>query len=138
MDPSSATLLRDILGAADTGDMLLILECVIGKSEGIAMDIDAERRGELASDLLQLVNDGLARASRRAGVLAQLTERERDIASLLECGMTNDAMAAALFVSERTVRAHLEMIARKLGTTNRTELVARLLGANTGGSANTK
>lgn len=128
MDPSSAALLRDILGAADTGDMLLILDSAIGKADSIAQGSYADRREALAADLLQLVNDGLARASRRAGVLAQLTERERDTASLLECGMTNDAMAAALGVSERTVRAHLETIARKLGTSNRTELAARLLG----------
>lgn len=128
MDPSSATLLRDILGAADTGDMLLILDSAIGKCEGITQSRYTDRREALATELLQLVTDGLMRASRRASVLAQLTERERDTASLLECGMTNDAMAAALGVSERTVRAHLETIARKLGTSNRTELVARLLG----------
>ncbi len=128
MDPSSATLLRDILGAADTGDMLMLLDGAIGKIAGITQERYSDRREVLAADLLQLINDGLMRASRRASVLAKLTERERDTASLLECGMTNDAMAAALGVSERTVRAHLETIARKLGTTNRTELAARLLG----------
>lgn len=108
--------------------MLMLLDRVVCKTDGIETGRYADKREAIAADLLQLVNDGLFRASRRASVLAQLTERERDTASLLECGMTNDAMAASLGVSERTVRAHLETIARKLGTTNRTELAARLLG----------
>jgi len=52
-----------------------------------------------------------------------LTERERDILRLAACGMGNARIAARLFVSVRTVQAHLTQIFNKLGVGSRTEAV---------------
>jgi DNA-binding NarL/FixJ family response regulator len=56
-----------------------------------------------------------------------LTARESETLALLATGMTNRAIAEALFVSENTVRTHLKAIFRKLSITNRSQAVARAL-----------
>ena len=50
-----------------------------------------------------------------------LTQRENDILALLSEGRSNREIAGALFLSEKTVKAHLAAIFRKLGVTNRTQ-----------------
>jgi DNA-binding NarL/FixJ family response regulator len=52
-----------------------------------------------------------------------LTERERDVLALLAQGQTNKEIAAALVISERTVKFHVGSILNKLGAGNRTEAV---------------
>jgi DNA-binding NarL/FixJ family response regulator len=50
-----------------------------------------------------------------------LTQRENDILELLSEGRSNREIAQSLFLSEKTVKAHLAAIFRKLGVTNRTQ-----------------
>jgi DNA-binding NarL/FixJ family response regulator len=50
-----------------------------------------------------------------------LTNRETDILALLAEGKSNRDISRALFLSEKTVKAHLAAIFRKLGVTNRTQ-----------------
>jgi DNA-binding NarL/FixJ family response regulator len=50
-----------------------------------------------------------------------LTQRETDILALLAQGKSNRDISRALFLSEKTVKAHLAAIFRKLGVTNRTQ-----------------
>ena len=50
-----------------------------------------------------------------------LTQRETDILALLSEGRSNRDISRALFLSEKTVKAHLAAIFRKLGVTNRTQ-----------------
>jgi DNA-binding NarL/FixJ family response regulator len=52
---------------------------------------------------------------------ASLTQRETDIMSLLSEGKSNREISRSLFLSEKTVKAHLAAIFRKLGVTNRTQ-----------------
>jgi DNA-binding NarL/FixJ family response regulator len=52
-----------------------------------------------------------------------LTEREREILRLAACGMSNARIAEHLYVSVRTVQAHLTQIFNKLGVGSRTEAV---------------
>ncbi|MBK5050526.1 LuxR family transcriptional regulator [Burkholderia sp. R-70006] len=54
-----------------------------------------------------------------------LTQREIHVLKLLALGKSNAALAEALFLSQATIRAHLRNISGKLGTSNRTEAVAR-------------
>ncbi len=56
-----------------------------------------------------------------------LTPREIEIAYLISAGMTNPEIAKKLFISIRTVQAHLRTIYRKVRVHNRTSLVSRLL-----------
>ena len=50
-----------------------------------------------------------------------LTQREHDILELLAEGRANREIAQRLYLSEKTVKAHLAAIFRKLGVTNRTQ-----------------
>ncbi len=50
-----------------------------------------------------------------------LTQREQDILALLAEGRSNREIAQRLYLSEKTVKAHLAAIFRKLGVTNRTQ-----------------
>ena len=52
-----------------------------------------------------------------------LTEREMDVLRLMAKGMPNKEIAAALVVTERTVKFHISAILSKLGAGNRTEAV---------------
>ena len=49
------------------------------------------------------------------------TQREHDILALLSEGRSNRDIAQRLYLSEKTVKAHLAAIFRKLGVTNRTQ-----------------
>jgi DNA-binding NarL/FixJ family response regulator len=54
------------------------------------------------------------------GDLHGLTRRELEVLGLVVEGWPNHQIAAALFVTRRTVNAHIEHILAKLGTTTRT------------------
>jgi DNA-binding NarL/FixJ family response regulator len=69
---------------------------------------------ELGGDLV--VSDG-------AALTQPISERERDVLSLLALGYTNQQIAAMLFVSPRTVDTHRAHIMRKLKLETRAELV---------------
>ncbi|MGC0403574.1 DNA-binding NarL/FixJ family response regulator [Streptomyces sp. SAI-126] len=52
------------------------------------------------------------------------TDRESEVVRLLAEGLSNRAIASALFVTEATVKTHLVRIYRKLGTENRAGTVS--------------
>ncbi|GJM34334.1 MAG: hypothetical protein DHS20C18_33350 [Saprospiraceae bacterium] len=52
-----------------------------------------------------------------------LTEREMEVLNLLKAGKTNKAIAADLFLSERTIKFHVSAILSKLNASNRTDAV---------------
>ncbi len=68
----------------------------------------------------------LERTGLRRGTGADLTESERRVAELAASGMTNRQVAAALFMSPKTVDANLGRAYAKLGIRSRAELGARL------------
>jgi DNA-binding NarL/FixJ family response regulator len=57
----------------------------------------------------------LVQWQRREDPLAELTDRERDVLSLIAEGLTNVAIGRRLFISERTVEVHTKQIFTKLG-----------------------
>jgi DNA-binding CsgD family transcriptional regulator len=67
----------------------------------------------------------LSRISGRAPGPGGLTPAEQRVAALVAGGRTNREVAAALFLSERTVESHLSHVYGKLGVRSRTELAAR-------------
>lgn len=55
---------------------------------------------------------------------SQLSERELEVLSRLAKGMTNKDIARDLFISQATVKSHVENILRKLGAADRAGAVA--------------
>lgn len=57
-----------------------------------------------------------------------LTSRESEVAALLAQGMSNKELAAALWISENTVKTHLKGIFQKTTATSRTQAIVRIAG----------
>lgn len=82
----------------------------------IAVVVDAVRRimdGETVID--PTIVSRLVGRRRREDPLGRLTDREREVLGLIAEGMSNKAIAARLYVTERTVEAHVTQIFQKLG-----------------------
>jgi DNA-binding NarL/FixJ family response regulator len=81
----------------------------------VAVLIDALRRigdGETVID--PTIVSRLVGRQRRQDPLAELTQREREVLSLVAEGLSNRAIASRLFVTERTVEAHVKQVFQKL------------------------
>jgi DNA-binding NarL/FixJ family response regulator len=84
--------------------------------QDIAVVVDALRRiaeGETVID--PTIVSRLLGRRRREDPVERLTQREREVLGLIAEGMSNKAIAARLFVTERTVEAHVTQIFQKLG-----------------------
>ena len=82
----------------------------------VAVLVDALRRigdGETVID--PTIVSRLVGRQRRHDPLAELTQREREVLSLVAEGLSNRAIASRLFVTERTVEAHVKQVLLKLG-----------------------
>ncbi len=124
-------LLRTFLDEGP-GIVELVREFRLARATTVAKEVD--------TSLMKFVDRLLARAGVTVDVEeradasidtdATLSAREAQILNHLALGLSNNAIAAKLFVTETTVRAHLRKINVKLGTVNRTEAVsvARRLG----------
>jgi DNA-binding NarL/FixJ family response regulator len=60
-------------------------------------------------------------SARQGGVDAELTQREQEVLGLIAAGLPNKLIARRLEISEKTVKAHLTNIYRRIGATTRTE-----------------
>jgi DNA-binding NarL/FixJ family response regulator len=70
-----------------------------------------------------VADDGLAgRRSRARGRLDRLTEREREVAVAIGQGKSNAEIAAELFMSVATVKAHVSRLLQKLDLDNRVQI----------------
>jgi len=98
----------------------------------IATVIDALRRimdGETVID--PTIISRLVRRHRRNDPLTRLTEREREVLGLIAEGLSNRAIAARLFITERTVEAHSTQIFLKLGLSESADWHRRVLAVLT-------
>lgn len=105
-----------VLAAHDADE--LAREC---ERAGAALVDDAARYASPA--LASYLYAGLAGLS-AGSPLDSLSDREREVLTKLAQGASNRDIGAALFVSEHTVRNHLQRIYRKLGVRSRKDAVA--------------
>jgi DNA-binding NarL/FixJ family response regulator len=70
----------------------------------------------------QFVRTAPVASSERAR-LDELTEREREVLTLVARGLSNTEIAGALFIAEQTVKTHVSKILAKLGVRDRVQAV---------------
>ncbi|MER7721911.1 response regulator transcription factor [Streptomyces flaveolus] len=81
---------------------------------------------ELTGCMLQAIRAGYATPGVDHHLRDRLTERENVVLNLLCQGLSNKAIAAALSVSEKTVKFHVSNVLAKSGVATRTQLIAAL------------
>jgi DNA-binding NarL/FixJ family response regulator len=90
----------------------LLKDRVLDVSEFLAA---AERVANGGSALDPHVVGGLLGACGEDDPLGELTEREREVLQLVAEGLTNAGIARRLYLSERTIEAHVRHVLMKLG-----------------------
>jgi DNA-binding NarL/FixJ family response regulator len=81
---------------------------------------------QLLNDLAARLRDEVRATDYLDERLADLTSREREIAELIGNGESNKKIARQLFITERTVKAHVSGIFRKLGVGDRLSIALRV------------
>ena len=77
----------------------------------------------IASDFLDHI---ISQVECNNNSLSLLTQREKEVCSLLVQGRSTDEMADDLCVSPKTIRVHVANLKKKLGCKSRTELILNL------------
>jgi DNA-binding NarL/FixJ family response regulator len=118
--------------ARSTPETYVILYTAYSEQALLTEALDAGARGFVSKEAplaeivraVQLVADGRTYVD---PVLAQLTQRERDVLRMLSDGHSNEEIGKALFISPETVRTHVRKAMAKLDADTRTEAVATAL-----------
>lgn len=140
--PDAKVLLMDTGIGQDT--LIVLLRSY--KIDGI---LSTQMEPQLFKKAIQVVNEGQvwidnntvkdfihnAGLSPSSGQINGVTGREKEIADLVVQGYTNKEIAAKLFISEHTVKAHLNRIFRKYNTTSRSKLITLFANHSQIGSA---
>lgn len=126
----------------DFPDARIIVLTTFDGDEDIYRALQAGARGYLLKgmnieeliDAIRIVHRGKSRippavAERLAERLAgpALTERETDVLRLIVAGKSNKEIGTALFISEATVKTHINNMLGKLGVTDRTQAATTAL-----------
>ena len=141
-DPVTSQLLRDCreikagLANCSNGDMMVPRHSMVKGPENtrfslISRVLEQESGGE-GSRMLMVSIEEQSPTNINPHYLMEkyrLTQRETDVVTLLFSGMKNAQIARKLFVSEITVKKHLQHIYEKVGVSNRTTLINRILTA---------
>jgi DNA-binding NarL/FixJ family response regulator len=106
-----------ILQALDAGAVGYLLKDV--EPEDLAKAIAAAAKGE--SPLDPRAARALVSARRDAAPAEGLSEREREVLLMVVDGLANKQIAQRLSISEKTVKAHLTSVFRRIGVTDRTQ-----------------
>ena len=145
--PAAARAAAEALDAAErSGNPLLVARCrtalgtalaAAGERERAIVELQAAEQSlaalgaareadAAARELRALGERALRRRPDPAAGPAALSPREREVAEAVAAGRTNRQVAAALFLSEKTIESHLSRIYSKLGVHSRAALATVL------------
>jgi len=93
----------------------------IRKVHGGEMWLDRAMMAEVLAEMTRVIT--AKETNPEVAKIASLSEREREVITLIGEGLKNKQIAARLFISETTVRHHLGSVFSKLGVSDRLELV---------------
>lgn len=117
-----------VQGALQAGAIGYLLKDI--SAEELANAIRAAYVGKptLSPEAAQVLIQATRLPAERVGF--DLTDREREVLTLMARGMNNNDIAEKLFISRSTAKFHVSSILSKLGAASRTEAVATALQNN--------
>jgi two-component system nitrate/nitrite response regulator NarP len=114
---------RDAREAMDLGVNGLVIKATAPRDLLVCLETVAQGRRWFDQEVMQRAMDFAQSPERTRDPLAQLSQRERGIVSLVRRGLRNKEIADELGLTEGTVKVHLHKIFEKLGLSSRTELI---------------
>ena len=112
-----------IVAALQAGALSCLLKDV--DADGLANAVRKAARGEavLHPRVAGFLLDALRRGGMPAGnrPLDALSQRERDVLTLIAEGLSNQQIGTRLAISEKTVKTHVSNVLAKLGVSDRTQ-----------------
>jgi two-component system, NarL family, nitrate/nitrite response regulator NarL len=114
-------LVSTLLEAGASGCLSLNLS-----SEELIESLNVIAQGDIivSRGIVEQLVQGLDRSNDREELFNSLSERQREVISLVVNGMTNREIASTLIITENTVKVHLRNILDKLDLRNRQQLAA--------------
>jgi DNA-binding NarL/FixJ family response regulator len=139
LEPALPAARMVALNVSDADEGAVIAWAEAGVSGLLARDVDVDDVAQAiatAADggtvcsprLAALLLKGVARSAGERTAAAPLTSREREIAALLEEGLSNKEIASRLDIELPTVKNHVHSILTKLKATGRGQAAAMLRG----------
>jgi DNA-binding NarL/FixJ family response regulator len=104
----------------------LVREALEANAEGVLPGAQIEEALVATAQAVSVGQISLPRSQYRHARPVVLSHREREVLRLAVGGMTNDAIAATLYVSRSTVKSHLTSAFAKLSVRSRSEAAAVL------------
>jgi DNA-binding NarL/FixJ family response regulator len=119
--PQPSPVVGDVLGAGARGCLSLELS-----PEELVESLGMIAQGDIivSRGIVQDFVQGLTPSSDQEEIFNSLSDRQREIISLVVDGMTNREIASTLIITENTVKVHLRNILDKLAVRNRQQLAA--------------
>ena len=114
-------ILRTLLEAGASGCLSLNLS-----SEELMESLNIIARGDIivSRGIAEQLVQGMTESDDQGELFNSLSERQREIISLIVDGLTNREIASTLIITENTVKVHLRNILDKLDLRNRQQLAA--------------
>ncbi|WP_203362983.1 response regulator transcription factor [Bacillus sp. REN10] len=108
------------------GECVGVIGLLRSKGEQLFVETDRIKLSFLAKQIESSLNIQSVLKLNQQKQSDLLTERERELVNYLEKGLKNKEIAKKLYVSEHTIKKHLQNLYRKFNVSNRTELLYRM------------